>query len=147
MNEIQKIATWLLLMLTAVFFAACMVSCKTKEYVYVTQTDSVYVHRVDTVKKVLQQVDSVYVHDSVFVSMSDSVKLVEKWHTMYKIKEVHDTLWQTRIDTVSVKGDAQYIEKKEVVKQMSVKQMLWSAGVGAVLGALLMVYVRRRFFS
>lgn len=85
-------------LLLLVLFA--LVGCKGKEYVVVEKvhTDSVYITK--------WQRDSVWMHDSVYVkeyTKGDTVyQLTHKWHTKYIEKEVHDTLYQAKVDSIPV---------------------------------------------
>ena len=84
--------------------AMMMVGCKTHErIVEVVRTDTLIVKDV--------QRDSVYVesmkHDSVYIHQKGDTMLVEKWHTewrdRWRDRETHDTIYQSKTDTVRVK--------------------------------------------
>ena len=84
-------------MLVAVaVLALLMCSCKSIEYVPVVEKevhhDSIYFTKV--------QRDSVWLHDSIAVKEKGDTVTIEKWHTKYKVKEVHDTIYQSRTDSV-----------------------------------------------
>ena len=74
--------------------------CTSVKYVPVesVKTDTVYQ---SSVKR-----DSVYLHDSVYVREwmnGDTVfRDRDRWRTKYVLKEVHDTLYQSRVDSVAV---------------------------------------------
>lgn len=92
-----------------------LTSCKQTEYVTVekVRTDTTYVTK--------WQKDSVWLHDSVYVketSSGDTVFLnIEKWHTRYVTKEVHDTLYKARVDSIPV--------PYEVVKEVAAELSWW----------------------
>lgn len=77
----------------------CMVGCKTK---YVT------VERVHTDTLIISkhQRDSIYLHDSTSMSekqMGDTIYIkLEKWHTKYVYRAVHDTTYISTTDSVPV---------------------------------------------
>ena len=84
--------------------AMMLVGCKTHErIVEVVRTDTLIVKDV--------QRDSVYVesmkHDSVYIHQKGDTMLVEKWHTewrdRWRDRETHDTIYQSKTDTVRVK--------------------------------------------
>ena len=70
-----------------------LASCRSVKYVPVVEyrTDSLYItqhHR-----------DSIYLHDSISVKVGDTV-WIERWHTKYVSKEVHDTTYIATHDTI-----------------------------------------------
>jgi hypothetical protein len=75
-------------------------SCSSVKYVPVesVRTDTVYQSKI--------QRDSVHVHDSVFVKEWQKGDTVfrdrDRWHTKYVEREVHDTLYQSRVDSIAV---------------------------------------------
>lgn len=85
-----------------VIFLLCvlMSSCKTREYFTVpeTHTDTIYIGK--------HQRDSIWLHDSIFVSekqKGDTIFLTSiKWQTKYVERQVHDTIFQSRVDSVGV---------------------------------------------
>ena len=71
-------------------------SCTTTRYVTVPE------YHTDTLIQNTVQKDSVFLHDSIYQKEKGDTVLIEKWHTKYRERLVHDTLYQHRIDTVSV---------------------------------------------
>jgi hypothetical protein len=69
-------------------------SCKSVEYVPVIE------HHTDTLIKTNVQRDSVYVHDSVTVTQKGDTVLMDRWHTKYVEKQVHDTTYVSKIDSI-----------------------------------------------
>lgn len=89
-----------------------MAGCKTKTVV-VTVPEV----RTGTFVITKQQRDSIFLHDSIHVTeklKGDTVWLqLEKWHTKYIEKETHDTLYQSRVDSVPVPYPVpEYVEKE-----------------------------------
>lgn len=70
-------------------------ACKSVKYVPVEtiKYDSIYITQ--------HQRDSIYLHDSIFHKEKGDTILIEKWHTKYIEKQVHDTLIQVERDTIS----------------------------------------------
>ena len=86
-----------------------MCSCKSIEYVPVIEKevhhDSIYFTKV--------QRDSVWLHDSISVKDKGDTVLIEKWHTKYREKQVHDTTYVAKVDSIPVPYEViKYVEKK-----------------------------------
>lgn len=76
---------------------ALLTSCKTQ---YVPQI--IERVRVDTLRQVVTQRDSIYLHDSTIVRMAGDTVFMERWHTSYRDRWHTDTLYQSRTDSVPV---------------------------------------------
>ena len=91
---------WLLLLLCG---------CKSIEYVPVVQkethTDSIYLTKV--------QRDSIWLHDSIRVEARNDTVRVDRWHTKYVERLLHDTLYLSKRDSIPV--------PYEVVKEVPAK--------------------------
>ena len=89
------LAFWALLVLCILFG-----SCKSVRYVTVPVTHT------DTLIITKQQRDSIYLKDSTHVSeqqRGDTILLkITKWRTEYRDRMVHDTIYQSRTDSVGV---------------------------------------------
>ena len=110
------------LVVVLLLFLLC--SCKQVEYVTVEKV------RVDTTYVNKLQKDSVWMHDSVYVKEKGDSVWVERWHTKYETKEVHDTLYKARVDSIPVP----YWKIKEVAAELSwwQKLRLWLGNVTLV---------------
>lgn len=96
--------------------------------------DSIYFTKV--------QRDSVWLHDSISVKEKGDTVLIEKWHTKYREKQVHDTTYVAKIDSIP----APYPVEKLVEKKLSKWQML-RMGIGdlvimIIVGVLVFFLVR-----
>jgi hypothetical protein len=69
-------------------------SCTTTKYVEVP-----VVHN-DTVLVNHMAHDSIWVHDSTYIKEKGDTFLMEKWHTKYVLKELHDTTYISKTDTI-----------------------------------------------
>ena len=107
-------------------------SCKSVEYVPVIE------HKTDTLIQTNVQRDSIYVHDSIMVSQQGDTVRIEKWHTKYVEREVHDTLYQAVHDSIP----QPYPVIKEVPAELTWWQhfrislaniLLWVVGIVAVV--------------
>ena len=113
---------------------AVMTGCKQVEYVAVPQQHT------DTLWQSHGLRDSIYVHDSTYVFERGDTVMVEKWHTKYKLKEVHDTTYIATHDTIPAPYPVEVV--KEVEKDLNWWQqtrmhiggvVLWLIGIAAVV--------------
>ena len=89
--------------------ALLMCSCKSIEYVPVIEHevhhDSIYFTKI--------QKDSVWLHDSILIKDRGDTVTIEKWHTKYVEKQVHDTTYVAKVDSIPVPYEVtKYVEKK-----------------------------------
>ena len=107
-------------------------SCTTTKYVPVIE------HKTDTLIQTNLQRDSIYVHDSIMVSQQGDTVRIEKWHTKYVEREVHDTLYRAVHDSIP----QPYPVIKEVHAELTWWQhfrislaniLLWVVGIVAVV--------------
>jgi hypothetical protein len=89
---------------------ALLTGCKTKERVVTVEKV-----RTDTLLKLCNTRDSIWLHDSVRVSEKGDTIRIERWHTKYVEREVHDTLYQSKHDSVPVP----YEVVREVAKPLT----------------------------
>ena len=92
-------------------FAALLLTlagCKTQERIV-----TVYKVRTDTTYITKQLRDSIWLHDSIYMCDHGDTILIERWHTRYQERQVHDTLYQSRVDSIPVPYPVtEYVEKK-----------------------------------
>jgi hypothetical protein len=62
--------------------------------------------------------DSIYVHDSVSVWQRGDTVTIDRWHLKYKLKEVHDTTYISKTDSIPTP----YIV---TVSQQQKQQLTW----------------------
>lgn len=120
------------IVMAVAFLALLMCSCKTIEYVPIveheTHHDSIYFTQV--------QRDSIWQHDSVLIKDNGDTVLIEKWHTKYIEKQVHDTTYVAKVDSVPVPYEVtKYVEKK-LSKPQSVLMTIGMLAILAVIIAL-----------
>ena len=92
--------------------ALLLTSCKTRERVVMVETT-----RTDTTYITKHQRDSIWLHDSIFVSekqKGDTVYVLqERWRTRYVDRATHDTIYHFLTDSVPVPYPVtEYVEKK-----------------------------------
>ena len=95
-------------MVAVAVLALMMCSCKSIEYLPVIEHevhhDSIYFTKI--------QKDSVWLHDSILIKDRGDTVTIEKWHTKYMEKQVHDTTYVAKIDSIPVPYEVpKYIDK------------------------------------
>jgi hypothetical protein len=115
----------------------CISSCTTTRYVPVVE------YHTDTLIQKMTQRDSIYLHDSTIVREKGDTVLIERWHTRYRDREVHDTVYQSRIDSVPAPYPVtEYVERKMSV----INKLLIATGILSIISVLIFVaYKLRRF--
>ena len=132
MSALKRVIYVLVVWMVVLFVLALLSSCKQVEYVTVekVRTDTTYITK--------WQRDSIWLHDSIHVKEKGDTVLVEKWHTKYVEKQVHDTTYVATHDTIPDPYPVETI--KEVPAELSWWQRLriWIGNVGliAILGAV-----------
>ena len=125
----------------AIFYIAALVvgmlicllfgSCKSVEYVFVPQTHT------DTLIVTKVQHDSIYINDSTVITEKGDTVTIEKWHTKYVEKQVHDTTYVSKTDTIP----KPYPVEKEVPAELTWWQQTRLHIANILLWALLVVGV------
>ena len=94
------VAVLLVCMLIGLMVCGLLTSCKSHEPTIVERI------RTDTVRITQQQRDSIYLRDSIFVNQWQSGDTIfqvrDRWHTRYVWKEVRDTFYKAKVDSVPV---------------------------------------------
>ena len=78
----------------AVFELLLLTGCTTTKYVPIETV------RIDTMKVTKYERDSIYIHDSTIVREKGDTMLIEKWHTRWRDRWMHDTVYQSRVDSI-----------------------------------------------
>ena len=84
---------WLFIILVLVGW---LMSCTTTRVVTVERVKN------DTTYITKQQRDSIWLHDSIHVTERGDTISIERWHTKYIEREVHDTLYRAKTDSITV---------------------------------------------
>ena len=134
----------LLSMLSVTFIALAIAlmlafsGCTTTRYVPVEH------HTTDTVYQSKLQRDSIWLHDSIHVSEKGDTIRIERWHTKYIEREVHDTLYQSVRDSIPVPYE---VIKEVPAKLSSLQTGLMVSGLFAILALILVVVckLKRKF--
>lgn len=115
-----------------------MCSCKSVEYVpvvqYETHHDYIYLTKV--------QRDSVWLHDSIHVSEKGDTIKIEKWHTKYIEKQVHDTTYVAKHDSIPVPYEVEKLVEKKLSKWQMLRMTVGDAVLMIIVGVLVFFLVR-----
>lgn len=82
--------------ITLIFLATILYSCKSIQYVPVetTKRDTTYLSQT--------KIDSIYHRDSIYVEHKGDTVYLSKYKYLYKYIEKRDTLWHEKTDTIQV---------------------------------------------
>ena len=82
--------------ITLIFLATILYSCKSIQYVPVetTKRDTTYLSQT--------KIDSIYHRDSIYVERKGDTVYLSKYKYLYKYIEKRDTLWREKVDTIQV---------------------------------------------
>lgn len=106
----------------------CISSCTTTQYVPVVE------YHTDTLIQKMTQRDSIYLHDSTIVREKGDTVRIEHWRTKYHDREVHDTVYQSRNDTVPQPYPVtEYVERK----MSGIDKLLISTGILSIISVLI----------
>ena len=107
--------------------ASCVLAgCSTTHYVPVVEnhTDTLYISK--------EKRDSIWMHDSIHIKEKGDSILIEKWHTKYIEKILHDTIIHHQTDTIP--------KPYEVVREVKVeKELSWWQRTKMIMGQTLLV--------
>lgn len=108
-------AACIVVTIVALLLCALLGSCTTTKYVPVPE------YHTDTVRIVQHERDSIYLSDSIYVSdfvRDDTIyKTVERWRTKYIERMTHDTLYQSKVDSIPY--------PVEVIKEVPAELTWW----------------------
>ena len=89
-----QVIIYIVAILLGLLICALFSSCTTTQYIPVIE------HHTDTLIQTKVQHDSIYINDSTVITEKGDTVKIEKWHTKYVEKQVHDTLYIAKNDTV-----------------------------------------------
>lgn len=121
---------WGFWLFIALLVVGWLTSCTTTKVVTVekVKTDTTYITK--------QQRDSIWLHDSIHVTERGDTIRIEKWHTKYIEREVHDTLYRAKTDSIPVP----YEVIKEVPRQSNwFERIMFCTGIISILCLILFV--------
>ena len=125
---IKQIVKTLLVCLAFALLGWLLSGCATTKYVPVIE------HATDTLLCYSSIRDSIYVHDSIRVSEKGDTVTIERWHTQFRDRWHHDSVYIARHDTVPQPYPVtEYVERKRTTFEW----MLIIVGIAALFGGIL----------
>jgi len=92
----MQVVTFIVMFIVGLVLCALFGSCTTTKYLPVIE------HKTDTVYQNKVKHDSIWQHDSVQIMIKGDSVTIDRWHTKYVSKEVHDTTYISKTDSVPV---------------------------------------------
>ena len=125
---IKQIVKTLLVCLAFGLLGWLLSGCTTTKYVPVIE------HTTDTLVQRVVERDSIHVHDSIRVSEKGDTVTIERWHTQYRDRWHHDSVYVAKHDTIPQPYPVtEYVERKRT----KFEWMLIIVGIAALFGGIL----------
>lgn len=120
--------------ITLIFLATILYSCKSIQYVPVEtmKRDTTYLSQT--------KIDSIYHRDSIYVERKGDTVYLSKYKYLYKYIEKHDTLWREKVDTVRVA----YPVEAQLTKWQKIKINIGEYLITAI--ALVIIWLCAKYF-
>ena len=104
---IKQIVKTLLVCVAFALLGWLLSGCTTTKYVPVIE------HTTDTLVQRVVERDSIHVHDSIRVSEKGDTVTIERWHTQYRDRWHHDSVYVAKHDTIPQPYPVtEYVERK-----------------------------------
>ena len=138
-NGCVGVLLWMLIILLAGFVLIGLGACRSVRYIPIESV------RHDSVVTILHHRDSIYQHDSVYIKEKADTVLIERWHTRWRDRVSHDTLYISKTDTIRVPVPVE--RKLTKAERTYITIGKWSVGAvaGLVLAAICFIFYRRRW--
>lgn len=138
-NGCMAVILWMAAILLLGFVCIGLGACRSVRYIPVESV------RHDSVFLSLYQRDSIYQHDSVFIKEKADTLLIERWHTRWRDRVSHDTMYISKVDTIRVPVPVE--RKLTKAERTYITIGKWSVGAvaGLVLAAICFIFLRRRW--
>ena len=125
---IKQIVKTLLVCLAFALLGWLLSGCTTTKYVPVIETHT------DTLMQRVVERDSIHVHDSIRVSEKGDTVTIERWHTQFRDRGHHDSVYVAKHDTIPQPYQVtEYVERKRT----KFEWMLIIIGIAALFGGIL----------
>ena len=93
-EDSYRMCFWSMVVIIVLLVLMLLTGCTTTKYVTVPE------YHTDTLIIQKHQRDSVWLHDSISIKEKGDTVRIEKWHTKYIEKQVHDMLYQSKTDSI-----------------------------------------------
>lgn len=125
---IKQIVKTLLVCIVFALLGWLLSGCTTTKYVPVIE------HTTDTLVQRVVERDSIHVHDSIRVSEKGDTVTIERWHTQYRDRWHHDSVYVAKHDTIPQPYPVkEYVERKRTTFEW----LLIIVGIAAIFGGIL----------
>ena len=120
--------------ITLIFLATILYSCKSIQYVPVetTKRDTTYLSQT--------KIDRIYHRDSIYVEHKGDTVYLSKYKYLYKYIEKHDTLWREKTDTIRIA----YPVEAQLSKWQKIKINIGEYLITAI--ALVIIWLCAKYF-
>ena len=105
-------------------------SCTTTRYIPVIE------HTTDTLVQRVVERDSIHVHDSIRVTEKGDTVTIERWHTQYRDRWQHDSVYIAKHDTIP---QPYPVTKYVARKRTTFEWALLAFGVAFIIASLLFI--------
>lgn len=136
LEDSYRMCFWSMVMIIILLVLLMLTGCTTTKYVTVPE------YHTDTLMVTKQQRDSIWLHDSIRVTEKGDTVRIEKWHTKYVEKQVHDTVYQSKRDSIPYPVEV----IKEVPRPLTKTQIVMMI-VGFVCTFLVIAYIGRKIHA
>lgn len=135
--DIKHLVIGLIMGLIACALITMCTGCTTTQYVPVIE------HKTDTVYQNKVKHDSIWQHDSVQIMIKGDSVTIDRWHTKYVSKEVHDTTYISKTDSVPVPYPVEKLVPAELTWWQQTRLHMANIALWALLIAVV-VWVGKR---
>lgn len=122
-----------------IFVCSLFSGCKSVEYVPVIE------HHTDTLRQYLSIHDSIYIKDSTNVSEKGDTIKIEHWRTHFVKKEVHDTTYVAKHDTIPQPYPVEKKVEKHLTAWQSFRMVLGTIALIALVLYIIAIIAKKRF--
>jgi hypothetical protein len=134
---IKQIVKTLMVCIAFALLGWLLSGCTTTKYVPVIE------HTTDTLVQRVVERDSIHVHDSIRVSEKGDTVTVERWHTQYRDRWHHDSVYVAKHDTIPQPYPVtEYVERKRSTMEWG----LIIIGIVALMGGIVWIVAKLKTF-
>ena len=123
--------------ITLIFLATILYSCKSIQYVPVetTKRDTTYLSQT--------KIDSIYHRDSIYVERKGDTVYLSKYKYLYKYIEKHDTLWREKVDTIQIAYPVEAQPTKWQKIKINIDEYLKTTIILIIIGLCAKYFIKR----
>ena len=135
----MQVVTFIVMLIVGLVLCALFGSCTTTQYVPVIE------HKTDTVYQNKVKHDSIWQHDSVQIMIKGDSVTIDRWHTKYVSKEVHDTTYISKTDSVPVPYPVEKLVPAELTTWQKLRMNIGTFMIFATLLFAVCWLLKRKF--